>query len=150
MMNNIKVNLPINIGHGALLWIDSSSKKMYYSSRRYDITDFIDHESNYLGEFNDLFPTGDQQDAIVGLLEKEDRVFGICLNTEGGQVDQNVSEVCFFPSWDRLLTSSDQYFEKFDASESKRLEEESRKSATKKEWLKSGRRFITSESTTRK
>ncbi|HLS61044.1 MAG TPA: hypothetical protein VK044_07940 [Virgibacillus sp.] len=149
-MKKIKINLPINIGHGVLLWIDSVSKKMYYSSHRYDITEFIDHESNYLGEFNDLFPTGEQQNAVVDLLEHGERVFGICLNTEGGQVDQHVSEVCFFPSWDRMLKFANQYFEEFDASESERLEEVSRRSSAKKEWLKSGRRFISSESTTRK
>lgn len=150
MMKKVKIKLPINIGHGALLWIYSGSKKMYYSSHRYDITEFIEHESNYLGEFSEIFPTGDQQNAVVELLEQEERVFGICLNIEGGQADQSVSEVCFFPTWDRMLKFANQYFETFDESESKRLEEASRRNAAKKEWLESGRRFLTSPSTTRK
>lgn len=146
-MQEININLPSNLAHGTLLWIDESSNKVFHSSKRFDVVEFTEHDSNYLGEVDDVFSSKKQKlDAIMKVLEGSERMFGIYLKDADEQTKINKdtinAEALFFKSWEKLQDYAENYFEKYDQLESERKEESQRRKQAKNEWLERGRRFV--------
>lgn len=149
-MNKSNVNTLNELAPGTLLWIYASNKKVYHSSKRFDTVDFAEHESNYLGELKDNFPVKHPKySTILELLKKSDRVFGICLNDHNGQAVQRKGtkkvDIKFFGSWDKMQKFAEDYFEKYDLLEEKRIEEETRRKKARNQWLERGKRFLRTE-----
>lgn len=141
--------------NGTLLWIDASSSKVFHSSKRFDVVEFTDHDSNYLGEIDDVFSENiEMRESIIKMLETSERVFGIYLKKPDEEVKQDKdmidAEALFFSNWDKLQDFSDDYFEKYDQLEVEREEESARRKQAKNEWLERGRRFIKSSNTSSK
>ncbi|MBP1968307.1 hypothetical protein J2Z83_000399 [Virgibacillus natechei] len=135
-MNKVQVNIQKDLAHGTLLWIYAHNKKVYHSSKRLDNVAFNEHDSNYLGEVKKIFSNKDKQESLLSLLDKVDRIYGICINdqvtTNSGEKEV---EVLFFQTWDEVQEYAETYFEKFDQQESK-------KEQVKQEWLERGRRYL--------
>lgn len=151
-MKEIKVNLPINLAHGTLLWIYASNNKVFHSSKRFDVVEFTEHDSNYLGEIEDVFPTNSKDRAsIKALLKQSERVYGIYLDEEEGQAEQKKDtskvDVLFFTTWDKMQHFAEDYFETYDQQESKRKIEVKRRIQARNEWLERGKRFLQDSTT---
>ena len=143
----INIHLPSNLINGTLLWIDASSKKVFHSSKRYDAVEFIEHDSNYLGESEEVFSTNKQKlDSIIKWLDGTERIFGIYLKDTNHQTEASkstiIAEVLFFSTWEKLRDYAEEYFKKYDQIEVERKEESERRKQAKKEWLERGRRFL--------
>lgn len=146
-MREVNINLPNNLMNGTLLWIDASSNKVFHSSKRFDVVEFTEHDSNYLGELKDVFSSNKQHlDSIMKVLEGSERIFGIYLKDADEQEKVNKdtinAEALFFSTWEKLQDFAEDYFEKYDQIESKRMEESKRRKLAKDEWLERGRRFL--------
>ncbi len=146
-MLKTNINLPNNLVHGTLLWIDASSNKVFFSSKRFDVVEFTEHDSNYLGELEDVFSANKQKrDALMKVLGRSERIFGIYLKDADEQEKVNKdtinAEALFFSTWENLQDFAEDYFKKYDQLESKREEESQRRKQAKNEWLERGRRFL--------
>lgn len=140
------MDLPNNLMHGTLLWIDASSNKVFHSSKRFDAVEFTEHDSNYLGEMGDILSLNKQKrDALMKELANSERIFGIYLSDDQqAKVDKDTinANALFFPTWEKLQEFAEDYFEKHDQLESDRKEESKRRKDAKNEWLERGRRFL--------
>lgn len=149
------MNLPSNLVQGTLLWIDGSSNKVFHSSKRFDVAEFTEHDSNYLSEVEDALSSNKQKrDAIVKVLKGAERVFGIYLKDADhlvkGSKGMINAEVLFFGTWDKLQAFAGDFFEKYDQLEFERELESRRRKEMKNEWLKRGRRFLKNSNTSSK
>jgi len=141
------INLPSNLVNGTLLWIDVDSEKVFHSSKRFDVVEFTEHDSNYLGESEEVFSASQQKlDSIIKQIDGSERIFGIYLKGNHYQTEASKStinaEVLFFSTWEKLRDYAEEYFKKFDQIEVERKEEKERRKQAKKEWLERGRRFL--------
>ena len=146
-MIKTNINLPSNLVNGTLLWIDVDSEKVFHSSKRFDAVEFTEHDSNYLGEGEEVFSASQHKlDSIIKLIDGSERIFGIYLKDNHYQSEASKStisaEVLFFSTWEKLWDYAEDYFKKYDQIEVERKEEKKRRKQAKKEWLERGRRFL--------
>lgn len=146
-MQEVNIHLPNNLVHGTLVWIDASNYKIYYSSKRYDVAEFTEHDSNYVGEFGEIFSMEEEErDSIKKMIKGSERIFGIYLRDSEEQIEINKdtinAEVQFFSTWEKLQEFAEDYFKKYDRIESEKKEEKHRRKQAKNAWLERGRRFI--------
>lgn len=154
-MQEVNIDLPKNLMNGTLLWIDASSNKVFHSSKRFDVVEFTEHDSNYLGEVEDVFSSNKRKlDSIMKNLKTSDRIFGIYLkdSQEHEKVNKDTinAKALFFSTWEKLQDFSEDYFEKYDQQETERKQESKRRKQAKNEWLERGRQFLKDSSTSSK
>lgn len=146
-MKEVYIHLPNNLMHGTLLWIDASSHKVFHSSKRFDVVEFTEHDSNYLGEVEDVFSENKQKlEVMLKGLKKSERIYGIYLDIEDEQAIVNKETIRantrFFSTWEKLQSFAEEYFATYDQLESERKEESKRRKQAKNEWLERGRKFL--------
>lgn len=138
-MNKIKVRLNEKLQRGTLLWINASNHKVYRSSKRFDTASFSDHDSNYVGELEEVIAwTGLQKESIYNELKVADRLYGICLHNETviPSTQNALSEkVILFSTWDKMLAFAKKHFTTLDDAIA-------RKEAMKKKWKEKGRQHV--------
>lgn len=137
-MKDIDVCLREKLPRGILFWVYADDYKIYRSSKRFDKASFNEHESNYVGEFDDIY-FGENKSLIFKMLEKSKRIYGVCL--KGNGTLDNIKKgdmgdiVRFFPTWDEMYSFAQKHFKKAD-------EKIKRREEIKRQWLKRGRKYI--------
>ncbi|MBR3120448.1 MULTISPECIES: hypothetical protein [Oceanobacillus] len=136
-MKKVIVSTKENLGYGTLIWVNASNRKVYRSSKSISAdTSFHSYDSHFMGMVDKLYKDQEKHPLLFKqMLEKSNRIFGVCLNKRRNTDGSKDMKVLFFRDWDSVQDFAENGFPKLVKAEVKR------RKAAKQKWLERGKLF---------
>ncbi|MBP2077971.1 hypothetical protein [Oceanobacillus polygoni] len=136
-MKKVIVSTKENLGYGTLIWVYAGTRKVYRSSNSIAAdTPFHNYDSHYVGMVDELYRDQEKHPLLFKqMLEKSNRIFGVCLNKRRNTDGSKDMKVLFFPDWDSVQDFAEDGFPTLLKAEVKR------RKAAKQKWLERGKLF---------
>lgn len=136
-MKKVIVSTKENLDYGTLIWIYANNRKVYRSSKSINAdTPFHRYDSHYMGMVEELYRDQEKHPILFKrMIEKSDRIFGVCLNKRRNEDGSKDMKVLFFSDWDSVQDFAEDTFPRLLKEEVKR------RKAAKQKWLERGKLF---------
>ncbi|GIO21450.1 hypothetical protein [Oceanobacillus sp. J11TS1] len=136
-MKQVIVSTKENLGYGTLIWIYANNRKVYRSSTIIDgDTPFQHYDANYMGMVDTLYRDQEKHPRLFKqMLEKSNRIFGVCLNKRRNADGSKDMKVLFFSDWDSIQDFAENDFPTLVKAEVKR------RKLAKQKWVERGKLF---------